>query len=1613
MYAPYFKPDPGVYETLQGEYDTVAGYALPLVKYGERYYLAAISVSYNPLGYRLTTKDGLVYHTHQSEGLQSITDRNGVKLSFSRDGITSSTGESITFNRDPQGRITSIIDPNSEVIRYEYDVSGDLIASMDQAGDQTVYKYNSEMPHRIEAIRDPSGVRSLSIEYSQTGRMATTTDLLSGTHHFQYDPSLFTEVVTDSLGQATTITHDERGNVLSTIDPLGRITKYTYDNNDNPLSMIDARGFVTVRSFDARGNATSITDPLGRSTSYTYDKFNHILTTTDSLGNVTEKIYDTRGNLIAQFNPGCPCPSEITYDSFGRVTSATDSRGYTTAFGYTNFAYPSLVIRPDGNTKIVNYIGTGLPIESIDENGHRTIFTYTTANKLAVVKNPDGMEASVTYANGQVASYTDAGGRTTRFEYNAAGQRTMQINPLGTIWSYTYDSIGQMVSETDPTGVTTKYTYDAAGQKASKSVAGIEHHYDYDATGNLVSITDPNGHTTLYNYDGNNRLTRETSPLGHEMTFEYDPLGRKTVEIDPAGYSTTYEYDEQGRIVRTINSIGSVWAMTYDGVGNKTSVTDPNGHITSWTFDSRNRVIAQQNALGGVERYEYDGIGNKLTNTDALGRVTRWSYDQLDRVQTMTNALGGVERYEYDAVNNKTLQIDSLGRSTQYEYDAHDQLITKTDAIGGVWTYTYDAWGSTTAVSDPLGNTTLYGYDSLHRRTAVTDAEAGVSSYQYDGIGNALSWTDPTGGITTFTYDADYRLTATTDPEGSTTTLEYDVVGRVTKVVDPLNRAWLTSYNSIGWATSRTDPSGDVTLYQYDPIGNRVSETDPLGRTMSYGYDALNRLVSETDPYGRTDLFVFDPVGNRISVTDAVGNKTQFEFDALNRVVLETNALGYSSQSDYNLVGNLTRYTDRNGRLRTFEYDDLNRRTQESWWDGAAEIRRIDYTYDSVGNLVSVTDPKATLSFAYDARNLIDTADNVYVTNDLHVTLQYQRDLAGRVIAVEDDKGIRVQSAYNLRGELTNRTWANPVSVSASIEFGYDAAGQRNFLRRLAGATLLNAGRTDYSYELDGLANHIVHRNSYNDVLAEYVFARDAAGQIISRTHHGESEIFSYDLVGQLTMTDRSVGQDESFSFDDTGNRTTGTVIGVGNQLLADEQYDYAYDGEGNLISRIDRGTLEISTYLYDYRNRLIQVEVRSATNDLLHLAEYQYDPLDRLISRQVDGTEFWTVYDGANPWADYDSTGAVRAQYLFGDRPDEILARWRQDGELAWYLSDHLGTIHDLVDANGDLINHVEYGSFGEVLFESDPAAGDRFKFTGREYDPTTGLYYYRARWFNPQTGRFNSPDPVGFAAGDLNLYRYVGNAPTLATDPYGTTAWLEQRLTQGFGTALAGGVLGWICGFLDGIAEFGFTEDPAVKARVVERANESAVIGGVIGFVIGYTAGTSSTFSQAAGTFWAGVGGYAGGLWIGSSGNVWQAGVRTACVFAPVLGPKLFEAPPGRPGATPPPRRGPTGCFVAGTEVITVQSTSVVDTEAERLDALLSRLLRIISSDDSLTFMASLLLSGYCVWQLYERKRSKGQLAANQTAILHIDLTDFVPDDDDSELDEFGWLHLWKRAR
>jgi RHS repeat-associated protein len=212
----------------------------------------------------------------------------------------------------------------------------------------------------------------------------------------------------------------------------------------------------------------------------------------------------------------------------------------------------------------------------------------------------------------------------------------------------------------------------------------------------------------------------------------------------------------------------------------------------------------------------------------------------------------------------------------------------------------------------------------------------------------------------------------------------------------------------------------------------------------------------------------------------------------------------------------------------------------------------------------------------------------------------------------------------------------------------------------------------------------------------------------------------------------------------------------------------------GNRSAKTDTASSNVTTYAYDYRQRLTGVTIKTSGGTVNYQATYTYDTLNRRIGTNVDAdgaganapVQSWTVYDGQDTYADFNGSGTLQARYLNGPAVDELFARTDSAGTTSWYLTDRQNSVRNLVNSSGTITGTISYGSFGKP---TTSGTTDRFGYTGREFDTATGLQYNRARYYDAAIGRWTQDDPIGFGGRDANLYRYVGNSPTNGSDPSG----------------------------------------------------------------------------------------------------------------------------------------------------------------------------------------------------------------------------------------------------
>jgi RHS repeat-associated protein len=321
--------------------------------------------------------------------------------------------------------------------------------------------------------------------------------------------------------------------------------------------------------------------------------------------------------------------------------------------------------------------------------------------------------------------------------------------------------------------------------------------------------------------------------------------------------------------------------------------------------------------------------------------------------------------------------------------------------------------------------------------------------------------------------------------------------------------------------------------------------------------------------------------------------------------------------------------------------------------------------------------------------------------------------------------------------------------------------------------------------------------------IAEYDQQYDALSRITQLAYtslvgdSGTSD-YGYDHTSQLTTADHDYQADEAFSFDENGNRTmSGYTIGANNRITSDGTFNYEFDDEGNMTVRERISSDPADDYrtelAWDHRNRLTSIVYKNNSGTVTKEINYTYDVFDRRIEKEIDwdragsnDPEFVRyLYDGPHIVAAFNGDNELTNRYVHNPETyDQVFADEQfldgleigdtqaDPGEVLWPLPDYLGSIRDIVDSTGDVVNHLVFSAFGQIVSETDPSIKHIFAYTGRERDDESHLQHNRARYYDAAIGRWASEDPIGFFASDSNLVRYVRNSPTTLTDPTGLTS-------------------------------------------------------------------------------------------------------------------------------------------------------------------------------------------------------------------------------------------------
>lgn len=1013
----------------------------------------------------------------------------------------------------------------------------------------------------------------------------------------------------------------------------------------------------------------------------------------------------------------------------------------------------------------------------------------------------------------------------TTYDYDRDQNLVKVTKPEGNTDEYEYDARKLMTKARRGTSdglleADTQYVYDGNGN-LTDVLDGFQRatHVDYDGYDRQMAVTDRLGNRTETDYDdlslvhsvtrrgpvsgqGANPATAQTV-LSH-VAFGYDAIYRRIDIFEDILFDT-----------RAGGSHASHTHVDYDRNSRVIQVTDDNGHALQSYYDGANRLVARIDAVGNAIELTLDANGDPTTTVETeqpggLQFTSHASFDTLSRMTSATDPLGHARHREYDAIGNVVRTVDAELNVVHHVFDlANRRTDMIQDLAGGAKItthFTYDRDSRLREMKDDNQNATGYGYDDLDRLTVTTFADTTTRKITaYDVNDNVIDATDQNGTAVHDVYDLDDRLierdvtlnyrAALGDFDATKETFEYDGLGRMTRAKDDDSQVDRV-YDSLGRVTQETESLTGAPPHAcasvFDGVGNRLSLAYPSGATAGYAYDEIDRIKTVTDPIATGPLATYAYVGKArvTSRTLANGVSLSLGYDGDRRVTAMAHAgtpgaaprpssfdFRYTWTPEDRRIGEQRMHEG--GTADLYAYDAIYRLgearrgarlTPFTTLDaiapaaaapvvpppsGAAAATR-DYHYDGAMNLrtapATVLDPRAATVFAEDfgtpnARNeytsLVEGGTPLAEGHDANgntTALRLERRTAASPTPVPADAVIR----YDYRNQPVLVTFPG---TNDQTTYRYDVLGRRIAKHVVArGVTLVGEivqGGTvveDTRYLHDG-DREIEERDASDALLARYVYG-NGLDEVLAMARGGAVRYFHQNSIGSVAgITDASGVEVERYRYD-----------AYGDPVL--ERADYAPP----MVLQIAAGTGDVEI---DFTESI---------------APRDFDPGHVLIggvaATRVALADTVTAVPSPAPGVGGPTfraaLHATPAAPLTLGVPVAVTVLPRSRATTIADLSGNplAATFTAIVTPGVTFPNAGASGTGAQEIATS--ASGNPWLFQGRRLDPETGLFYFRARYYAPQTGRFLQGDPKGYKDGP-NVYAAFACDPANHTDAMG----------------------------------------------------------------------------------------------------------------------------------------------------------------------------------------------------------------------------------------------------
>ncbi|MFF1700489.1 DUF6531 domain-containing protein [Streptomyces sp. NPDC058252] len=847
------------------------------------------------------------------------------------------------------------------------------------------------------------------------------------------------------------------------------------------------------------------------------------------------------------------------------------------------------------------------------------------------------------------------------------------------------------------------------------------------------------------------KLTEVYGSTGLQLRFEYDERLRVAAWIDSNESRYAYTYDDQDRCVAEGGEAGHYTLfLEYEGTHpdfpgmRVTTVTTSEGHVSRHVVNDAYLVVAEIDPNGAVTRTEYDLFHHVTGRTDPLGNYTHIVNDEYGLPVRVVRPDGAETSVEYNDLHLPVLIRQEDGTTIRHTYDERGNHTAVTDESGATMTFAYDDAGHLTSATDELGNSLTVLNDPAGLPAEVTDPSGATTAYRYDSFGHLSASVDPTGAETRLWWSVEGQLLCRVGPQTGVERWTYDGEGNCLSHTDPDGRTTRYEYTHFDVLAAEIRPDGTRYEFEHDSALRLTKVIAPQGLEWRYEYDPAGQLTTEVDFDGRRVVYEHDAAGRLTGRVNALGQRVDYAYDALDWTVAKT-VDGITTRYERDVMGHVLQLANPFCEV-SYERDVIGRAVSE-----AVDGRVLRRDYDRLGRPVArVTPVGAATSYTFEASGQISRLDCP------GRTLRFSYDAAGREVS-------RSLSSLSGAGLRLSRLWDRAGRVAEQTVTG-------------AGDTLL---RRAYSYRSDG---HLVAIDDGSTGLRR--FELDSAGRVTTVQARGWRETYAYDANGNQTHAE--------WPDRHPGTEARGDREYQGNRLERAGSVRYIYDAAGRVVvrrkTRISRKP-DVWHYTWDAEDRLTSVTTPDGT-----VWRYRYDPLGRRTAKQRLGADGSTVVEEVR--FTWDGAYLVEQESTGPDLPYPIVTTWEYDGlhpvaqtdrridslsrqeidsRFFAIVTDLIGTPTELIGEEGEVAWRARATLWGTTAWNRDASAYTPLRFPGQYFDPESGLHYNYQRYYDPETARYFSPDPLGLEPAP-NAVVYVAN-PLQGCDPLGLAPRYANR--------------------------------------------------------------------------------------------------------------------------------------------------------------------------------------------------------------------------------------------